>query len=506
MNRKTLSLVLGATALVAVLAGAAYYIQGKKPAETAATVGGSAGTPGSGGGGRRGGGMDGRPVPVATAVARSGDIDVLINAIGTVTAKNTVTVKPRVDGLLLRVGFREGQLAKAGEVLAEIDPRPFQMLLDQANGQLARDQAQLTNAVIDQQRYQMLLAKDSISRQQLDTQDALVRQYQGAVQIDRAQVDNAKLQLSFARITAPVAGRAGLRQVDPGNMVRASDAGGLVVITQTQPINAIFAIPAEQMTTVLARLQAGESLVVEAYDREGRNKLASGKLLTIDNQIDSATGTVKLKAEFDNAKENLFPNQFVNLRLRVQTQKDAVLIPAAAIQRGTQGSFVYVANGEEKTVALRPVTLGTATADTVAIEKGLLAGEIVVVDGADKLRQGAKIEMIQAGGSRDNAGSEGKGGGPRPEKTAAAANSATAATASPPPKPAAPAGSVPTPPAATSPTAAVPAPGAKSGERSRGMDRVSPEVAEKLKAMSPDERRAWFQKKREERERQATSD
>lgn len=503
MNKKTLWISLSAVVVIAAVAGTTYVIMNRKPAETAANGAPPAGGPG---GGRRGG-MEGRAMPVATAVARSGDIDVLINAIGTVTAKNTVTVKPRVDGLLQRIAFREGQLVKAGEVLAEIDPRPFQIALDQANGQLSRDQALLTNAVVDQQRYQMLLAKDSVSRQQLDTQDALVRQYQGAVQSDRAQVDNAKLQLSFTRITAPVAGRLGLRQVDVGNMVRASDATGLVVITQTQPISVVFAIPAEQMTAVLARLQAGDALAVDVYDREGRSKLASGKLLTVDNQIDTATGTVKLKAEFENAKETLFPNQFVNVRLRVETRKNAVLIPAAAIQRGTQGSFVYVANAEEKTVALRLVTLGTVTADTVAIEKGLAAGEIVVVDGADKLRQGAKVELMTAGGgAREGAGT----GGSRPEKSAPAAASAPAASPAPAVvESAKPAAAAAPPPASAVPAAAAPAAPpatAENAERPRLMDRVPPEVAEKLKAMTPEERRAWFQKKREERERQATAE
>ncbi|MFZ2853635.1 MAG: MdtA/MuxA family multidrug efflux RND transporter periplasmic adaptor subunit [Rhodocyclaceae bacterium] len=376
MNKKTLWVVGGA--LLAVGAATAYFVGRDAPAPPE---------------GRHGMGGNGRPVPVLAAGAQRGEIEVMINALGTVTARNTVTVKPRVDGQLLRIAYREGQMVKAGEVLAEIDPRPFQAQLEQANGQLLRDQALLANAQLDVQRYRDLLAKDSIARQQVDAQEALVRQYQGTVQADRGAVDNARLQLDFTRIGAPVAGRLGLRQVDVGNMVRASDATGLVVITQTQPISVVFAIPADSLGAVAKRVQAGESLQVDAWDREGRVKLASGKLLTLDNQIDATTGTVKLKAEFANADNSLFPNQFVNTRLRVETRSGATLVPVAAIQRGTLGTFVYVVNGEEQTVSTRAVTLGAATAELVAIEKGLAPGEQVVVDGADKLRQGAKVEV-----------------------------------------------------------------------------------------------------------------
>jgi multidrug efflux system membrane fusion protein len=358
------------------------------------------------GGSRRGPG-DGRPLPVQAATAKSGDIDVFINALGTVGARNTATVKARVDGQLLRVGFREGQLVKLGEVLAEIDPRPFQVLLDQATGQLVRDQALLANARLDVERYRGLLAKDSIARQQVDAQEALARQYEGVVQTDRAQVESAHLQLGFTRITAPISGRLGLRQVDVGNMIHGSDANGLVVITQTQPINVVFAIPADNISAVLARLRSGDVLAVDALDRGGKTPLATGKLLTIDNQIDVTTGTVKLKAEFANKDDKLFPNQFVNARLRVETRHDAILVPVAAIQRGTQGTFVYVV-GEDKAVAIRPVTLGSSAGDIVAIEKGLAVGEQVVTDGADKLREGAKVEVTTPG-ARDGAGK-----GPRP--------------------------------------------------------------------------------------------
>ncbi|MBI4985473.1 MAG: MdtA/MuxA family multidrug efflux RND transporter periplasmic adaptor subunit [Rhodocyclales bacterium] len=374
--------------VVLLLAGAAAYWVYQRPADTAAQQGGGRRGPGPGG--------DGRPLPVQAATAKSGDIDVFINALGTVVARNTATVKARVDGQLLRVAFREGQTVKEGDLLAEIDARPFQVQLDQANGQLARDQALLANARLDLERYRGLLAKDSIARQQVDAQEALVRQYEGVVQTDRAQVENAQLQLGFTRITAPVAGRLGLRQVDGGNMIRGSDATGLVVITQTQPINAVFAIPADHIGAVQARLRAGATLAVEAYDRDGKTRLAAGRLVTLDNQIDVATGTVKLKAEFANDDDRLFPNQFVNVRLRVETRRGAILIPGAAIQRGTQGSFVYVV-GADQAVAVRPVTLGPVSGDVVAVDTGLAAGEQVVTDGADKLRDGAKVEVTTPG-------------------------------------------------------------------------------------------------------------
>lgn len=335
---------------------------------------------------------NGQPMPVTAATARSGDIDVVINALGTVTALNTATVKARVDGQLDRINFQDGQLVKKGDVLAEIDARPFQVQLDQANGTLVRDQALLANAKIDYERYAGLLAKDSIAKQQVDAQQSLVQQYEGTVVTDRAQVDNAKLQLGFTRIAAPITGRLGLRQIDVGNMIHGADTNGLVVITQTQPIYVIFAIPADNVSAIFSRLNGKESLLVEAFDRDGKTKLASGKLLTADNQIDATTGTVKLKAEFTNTDNKLFPNQFVNARLRVETRHDAILAPVAAIQRGTPGTFVYVV-GADQSVTIRPVTLGPTTADTVAIEKGLAAGEQVVTDGADKLREGAKVEV-----------------------------------------------------------------------------------------------------------------
>lgn len=388
-----------------LLGGAGYWAWQRPVAEPAAP----AGKPGAG-----------RPFPVQAVVVKPGDIDITLAALGTVTARNTVTVKPRVDGQLVRINFREGERVKAGEVLAEIDPRPFQAQLDQVSGQLARDQALLANARLDLERYRGLLAKDSIAKQQVDVQEAQVRQYEGVVKADQALVDSAQLQLSFTKVTAPLAGRLGLRQVDVGNMVRSSDAAGLVVITQTQPINVLFTIPSDNLSPVVSRLRAGESLTVEAFERDGKAKLASGHLQTVDNQIDTATGTVKLKAEFANADDRLFPNQFVNVRLRVETRKEALLIPLAALQRGTKGSFVYVV-GPESAVSVRPVVPGPASGDVVAIEQGLSAGEQVVTDGLDKLREGAKVEVTtpgagSKGGEGKGKGGEGKGKGGKEEK------------------------------------------------------------------------------------------
>ena len=359
-------------------------------------------------GGRRGDGS-GRPMPVMAVAAKAGDIDVVINALGTVTARSTVTVKPRVDGQLISVAGQEGQMVKAGDMLAEIDPRPFQVLLDQANGQLLRDQALYDNARLDYERYKGLLAKDSIARQQVESQEALVRQTLGAVQTDRAQVDNAALQLGFTRVTAPVSGRLGLRLVDTGNMVHANDATGLFVITQTQPIAVIFAIPADSLAAVLQRVQEGNKLPVEAFDREGKKLLAAGRLMIVDNQMDVTTGTVKLKAEFANSDNALYPNQFVNARLKVETRQGATLIPLAAVQRGTQGTFCYVIK-DDQTVSVRVVSLGPTANDIVAVEKGMAPGEQVVIDGADKLREGAKVELVTAA-AREAMGRGGKGGG-----------------------------------------------------------------------------------------------
>jgi len=400
--------------LAATTAGSAYYFRSLPAPEARAAEKAPAPEGGRRGPGGRNRDAANRPVPVLTAASRSGDIDVSLNAIGTVTAFNTVTIKPRVDGLLQRIAFQDGQTVKAGDLLAEIDPRPIAAALEQASGQLKRDEALLANARLDLERYKGLLAKDSIARQQVDGQEAQVRQLEGTVQTDRALVDTARLNLSFTRVTTPVSGTLGLRQVDAGNMVRASDAGGLVIVTQTQPISVMFAIPAVQLPAVQAQIRAGKGLAVEAWDRDGRRQLASGRLISTDNLIDTSTGTVKLKAQFDNRDGALFPNQFVSARLRIDTRRDVVLVPSAAILKGAQGSFVYVVNEQDKTAHMRPVVTGTATTDTVTIESGLSAGEKIVVEGVDRLRDGAPVELSSPESRKG--GPEGGPGGERRER------------------------------------------------------------------------------------------
>ena len=334
-----------------------------------------------------------RVVPVVTATVRQGDMELYLNGLGTVTAFYTVTVRSRVEGQLLSVHFTEGQLVDEGDLLAEIDPRPFEVQLSQAQGTLERDRATLKVNKLSLARYQELLKTRSVTPQQIDEQVALVDQMEGAIRTDLAAVDNAELQLTYSRITAPISGRIGLRLVDPGNMVRANEMNGMAVITQLQPIALVFTVPQDSISLVQRKANSGETLTVDAYDRDFKNKLATGKLLAIDNQVDSTTGTVRLKAIFENQDNMLFPNQFVNARLLIDRQRDAVIAPAAAVQRGPDFDFVYVVKlvKDDETVDLRQVKLGPTEGDQTVIKSGLVSGDIVVTDGVDKLQPGAKI-------------------------------------------------------------------------------------------------------------------
>lgn len=365
----------------------------------------------------------GGPTPVVAVPARKDKIDVHLEGLGTVTPLRTVTVRSRVEGQLMRVHFQEGELVKQGQLLAEIDARPFQVMLQQAEGQLARDQALLANAKLDVERYRMLLEQDSIAKQQVDAQEALVRQYEGVVKSDQSQVENARLQLTYARITAPISGRVGLRQVDPGNIVRGADANGIVVITQLAPIAVLFTVPQDSLPALMKRVQSGDQLPVEAWDREQRNRLARGRLLAVDNLVDVATGTVKLKATFRNEDEELFPNQFVNVRLRLETLEDQTVILQSAVQRGGRGLFVYVVR-DDMTVTARPVTLGPVDGPRVAVLKGIEPGERVVIDGIDRLREGMRVQLAKrpefkpsvdgTSGARKKGKGKGKGKDGRP--------------------------------------------------------------------------------------------
>ena len=332
-------------------------------------------------------------VAVAAIAARQGDFPVYLSGLGTVTALRTVTVRSRVDGELVRVAFKEGQMVQAGDLLAEIDPRAFQAQLMQAEGQLLRDEALLKNAEIDLVRYKTLLEQDSIAAQQAITQESLVKQHRGTVAIDRGLLADAKLQLSYARITAPISGRLGLRLVDQGNMVKASDANGLAVITQIQPIAVVFTLPEDDLQAVMKQFRSGKGLTIEAYDRSGKIKLAEGQLQAVDNQIDTSTGTIKLKGQFANEDDALFANQFVNIKMLMDTLHSVTIIPTAAIQRGIIGTFVYVVKADQ-TVSVRPLTLGPTEGEKVAVLEGLQPDERVVVDGADKLREGMKVKFI----------------------------------------------------------------------------------------------------------------
>ena len=344
----------------------------------------------------------GGPTPVAVATVQKGDMPVTLTGLGTVTPLATVTVKTQINGYLTEVAFQEGRMVKKGDFLAQIDPRPYQVALEQAEGQLAKDQALLKNAQLDLQRYNTLVAQNSIATQTRDTQVSLVAQDQAAIKTDQAQVDAQKLNLVYAHIVSPVTGRVGLRQVDAGNYVQTSDPNGIVVVTQLQPISVIFTLPEDNLPAVMKQVHAGASLPVTAYDRTGTAVLGKGRLETVDNQIDTTTGTVKLRATFDNEQEILFPNQFVNVQLLVNTMKGVGIVPTAAIQHGAPGAFVYVVKPDQ-TAAVKQVKLGPSDGQHIAVLDGLQPGEQVVVDGSDRLREGAKVTLAAASNPGDAA-------------------------------------------------------------------------------------------------------
>jgi membrane fusion protein, multidrug efflux system len=382
--------------LLLIIVGVAGYAvwRASRPVASQAAQPGGRGSGGGGGRGNGGGGLG--PVPVVVANAGRASVPVTLNGLGNVTAFYTVTVKSRVDGQLMKIDFHEGDHVTQGQVLAEIDPRPFQVQLELAQATLAHDQALLSNAKLDVARYTQLLATEAIPKQQLDTQVALVAQDEATVQQDTANIDNARLQLTYAKVTAPISGVVGLRLVDPGNIVHASDATGMIVITQLQPIAVLFTIPEDSLPPVTQKLRAGAHLTVEAYNRDNSKKLATGTLVTADNQIDNTTGTSKLKAVFDNRDNALFPQQFVNIHLLVDSLANQLVVPNVAVQNGQQGSFVYVVDQDSK-VHLRTVQVGLTTSTSSDILNGLKDGEHVVVDGTDRLVEGATVRVRQAG-------------------------------------------------------------------------------------------------------------
>jgi multidrug efflux system membrane fusion protein len=346
-------------------------------------------------GGKDDKGGAGRAVPVVAAISRQGDMPVYLNGLGSVTAFNTVTVRSRVDGQIIKIAFTEGQLVKEGDLLMEIDPRPFEVQLAMAEGQKAKDTAMLQNAMTDRERYKVLFAQEAIPKQQLDTQLSTVAQFEATLKSDQAMIDNAKLQLVYCKITSPLTGRIGLRLVDQGNIIHANDANGLVVITQLQPIAVLFNIAEDSLPAVRKKMEGG-TLRIDAYDRDLKKRLAQGHLLTIDNQIDQSTGTVRFKGQFENRDNSLFPNQFVNARLLLDTRHNTVIIPTAAIQRSPQSTFVYVVK-PDNTAEVRTIVTTLTEGDEAAVDSGLEAGENVVIDGVDKLQQGTKVSVRIAG-------------------------------------------------------------------------------------------------------------
>ncbi|WP_380179224.1 MdtA/MuxA family multidrug efflux RND transporter periplasmic adaptor subunit [Kalamiella sp. sgz302252] len=384
MNARKILLVV----LVAIAAGGIYWWHSHSAPQTTAQ---ETGHQRAKGGGRHAMGGALSPVQAAAAVRQS--VPQYLTGLGTVSAANTVTLRSRVDGDLMAIHFKEGQEVKAGQLLAEIDPRPFQVALTQAQGQLARDQATLANARRDLARLEKLVKTNLVSQQELDTQRALVSETLGTIKADEGSVASAQLNLTYSRITSPIDGRVGLRQVDIGNYVSSGDTNGLVVITQTHPVELVFTLPENQIETLLGAQKSGQPIPVEAWDRSNKTLLATGSLLSMDNQIDVTTGTIKVKAQFANEDDRLFPNQFVNARLQVDTLQDAIVIPVAALQMGNEGHFVWVVNSDNK-VSKKTITIGAQDSEKVIINAGLDEGERVVTDGIDRLTEGATVEVV----------------------------------------------------------------------------------------------------------------
>ena len=485
--------------LLAAAAGGWWWWKGRGAEGAAGGPGSAASGPGRAGaqggpggpGGRGGRFAANRVQPVSVMPARLQDIRHTASAIGTISASNTAVVRAQVSGVLQQIHFTEGQQVKAGQTLAQIDPRAFQAALGQAEGQLARDKATLDNARIDLARYKDLLAKDAIARQQVDTQQATVNQLEGTVKADQAAVDSARLQVTYSRVLAPISGRVGLKQADIGNVVQTGDTNGIVSITQTRPIALTFAVPSALLPQVGAGLKAKTPMTVEAWSRDGKTRLATGKLATADNAIDIATDTIKLKALFPNDDDALYPNQSVSVKLQLATEPNRLAVPVAAVLRGSQGFYVYVV-GDDNSVSTRVVQTGAVDGDWMAVDGKLQAGDRVVIDGVDRLREGAKVEVI-ASDPKQRAGAN---AAPRRQRGASAPGGGASGTWS----------GAHRASGASAPGDASVSANPADGERPAWLDRLPPELQEKVMTMSPAEREAWIAERRAERaRRQAAS-